>query len=63
MNILIYGNKVTDLVKPYNNLINEGLKPIFDDEISELDFYQEKSGMIKSVRLYDVYIRFEFGDD
>ena len=63
MNILIYGDKATDLVKPYNNLINEGLKPIFDDEISELDFYQEKSGMIKSVRLYDVYIRFEFGDD
>lgn len=63
MDILIYGDKATDLVKPYNNLINEGLKPIFDDEISELDFYQEKSGMIKSVRLYDVYIRFEFGDD
>lgn len=63
MNILIYGDKATDLVKPYSNLINEGLKPIFDDEISELDFYQEKSGMIKSVRLYDVYIRFEFGDD
>lgn len=63
MDILIYSDKATDLVKPYNNLINEGLKPIFDDEISELDFYQEKSGMIKSVRLYDVYIRFEFGDD
>ena len=63
MDILIYGDKATDLVKPYNNLINEGLKPIFDDEISELDFYQEKSGMIKSVRLYDVYIHFEFGDD
>lgn len=64
MNILIYGDKATDLVKPYNNLINEELKLIFDDEISELDFYQEKSGMIKSVRLYyDVYIRFEFGDD
>lgn len=63
MNILIYGNKATDLVKPYNNLINEGLKPIFDDEISELDFYQEKSGMTKRVRLYDVYIRFEFGND
>ena len=63
MDILIYGDKATDLVKPYSNLINEGLKPIFDDEISELDFYQEKSGMIKSVRLYDVYIRFEFGDD
>ena len=63
MNILIYGDKATDLVKPYDNLISEGLKPIFNDEISELDFYQEKSGMIKSVRLYDVYIRFEFGDD
>ena len=63
MDILIYGDKATDLVKPYSNLINEGLKPIFDDDISELDFYQEKSGMIKSVRLYDVYIRFESGDD
>ena len=63
MNILIYGDKATDLVKPYDNLINEGLRPIFDDEISELDFYQEKSGLIKRVRLYDVYIRFEFGDD